>query len=252
MAGRTKRTKRHKKIEKRNAERKRDKKINEVLEKADTELSKLYRQERTTPYKIGELFKKVKEEVGHGNWLAWLKDKQYTSDSTANSYMAISETFSSAEEAGLFSIAQQGKLTCKKLRKEQPGIVEEMVKRAEEGERWTNQQFKDELNKLQSTPRNSSPSVKDSAESASMVEGKSDQERWIDHVEGLVSSIEAAKGDYEWAEDESTQVKGRIGSIRRRLRTLSDFFKSTTVGDLAAIKRIYAKKHYKGRRHGRG
>lgn len=250
MAGKTKRTKRHKKIEQRIAARKKAEKIKKVLEEADSKLSKLYKRERTTPFEIGKLFNTVKSEVGHGYWMKWLKDKQYTSESTAKYYMAIAETFPSAKESGLFSIGQQAKLSNKKLRKEHPEIIETMIERAEDGERWTNQKFKEELNKLQSTPREQASTKEAVAGDDSFPAGKPDQERWVDHVEGLISSVEAAKGDYDWdVDEESEQIRARMSSIRRRLRSLGGFFKSPTVGDLANRKRIYVKKHYKGRRH---
>jgi len=216
---------RMRKAAKRAREHAKEKRTQEMLAKSEERLAKLRKKERTAPYLTGREYKKVKKLLPRGEWIIWLKETQYMSRSTAGTYMAIYRTFSSSEEAALFSVVQQGKLTGKRA---SPDMLKTMIERAKKGEQWTNENFIAELSKLQE-PSKKSASYSNTHEIKA--EGKSAHKRWFEHAEGLVTALEHACEDYEWAKCRNRpNIRRRYNLISKRLHALGRFFKTPTVG----------------------
>ncbi len=204
-----------------------DEKTRRVLEEADARLEKLHKRERTAPYLIGKEYLRVKkEELPRGFWMKWLKEKQYTSQSTANAYMAICRVFAGAEDAALFSVVQQQRLTRKDAKK----TLAVFIQRAKNGEKWTNEEFIIELEIVKRSTR-SGAEKKDAGTELEELSPQEEHKRWFRQVEGLLSALEALLNEDRW-HDRRAQVPKPYAHVRKRLKVLRSYFKLPTVGSL--------------------
>lgn len=217
-----------------------ERRIQRIFAKADRKVAKYRKQERTAPHLIGGVYTETKKEAGHGHWMEWLTAKQFVSKSTANHYMAIYRTFSSPEEASLFSVEQQKLLTHKKVTND---MREVLIGRARECEQWTNEKFKVELTKLGSTSGQLGKTPREFHPKKEEVKPKSKHKRWVEYVEGLLSALEDALVDDRWKRQrKKKRIRKRYVRIWKRLEGIREHFKVPAAGNSSPDSSVYMRK----------
>lgn len=216
-----------------------ERRIQRVFAKADKKVAEFRKQERTAPFFIGREYAVVKDKAGHGRWMKWVKDTQFMSMSTANHYMAIFRTFLNSKEAGLFSVEQQKLLTYSKVTDK---MRDAMIKKAKDGKRWTNEDFKVELTKA----KGSSGRSKQSREASPQKEEpktKSKHKRWVEFVEGLLTALEDTLKDDRWkGQRKKKQIRKKYVRIGKRLEAICEHFKVPAAGNSSSDSSVYMRK----------
>lgn len=159
------------------------------LEQLSKEIKSDHENRRKSSLELGQKLNKSKRLKPHGGWQNWVEVNLPFSIGKAQSYMRIAKAFPDKKTAALFSIRQQDKLAAKSTSQ---NIREEFIKRAQDGETWTNRDFKDEFDRLS----DNQPKTKESLHSAKLDRSPtemstSEPQQVANAIGKLLDSIEA-------------------------------------------------------------
>jgi hypothetical protein len=189
------------------------------LEQLREEIITDYETRRESSHGLGQKLNVAKKLKPHGGWQKWAKVNLPFSIRKAQSYMRISKAFPDKKTAALFSIRQQDKLAAKST---SHNIREEFIKRAQDGETWTNKDFKEEFDRLSDTQPKTKGSLRAAKSDRSPTEKSTSEPQRVSNAIGkLLDSIEVH------LEACPLQNKAKRPKNRARLRKL--YLKSKSI-----------------------
>lgn len=162
---------------------------------------------------IGRDLIAVKKSIGHGNFLRWIEVEFGMTDRTARNFMSACERFGSKTE--MVSDLTVGVLYALAAPSTDDAVVEEVIERAEAGEKITPDDVK--------------------ALKAEWASERKDLKRQIDDAKAKAKDAQATGVDYGHQIEE---LRGELVSLRDERDTLKQELRSARSGAVGAVKTV--------------